>query len=360
MGSVGFELVEDRRRVVAGAMVLSILLHGLIAVLIAVLAGLPSGAGAMTSPARMNEEMVKPVEDEDELQLGMNDAQAASINWLGIQQPEPVEGEAEISEVEQAAQTPVVGNAPEFVEEMVEQPVVEPDEQPTEVVEREPVEVIEPEEIAAAVEELTNEAADAAGEMVGEAIESIEALVEEVDSAVVIPEQVEDGGGAPVVAEVSPESAAQTPVVEATTKEETIAGTVGVLSEREVVATRIKRAIDVDPRKPNAPIVGRGMEIKTVHPRYPTAVRLSSVPKNPVVLIYFNGLGKVKKAEFLRDGRVVYSTGVKGVDEPLLNAIYQWRAKGAEIDRLDPTDPNDVVEVSIKIVYRKERTIVPD
>ena len=360
MGSAGFELVEDRRGAVMVALVVSVLLHGVIAVLLAVLAGLPSDGGAMTSPARMNREMVRPMEDEDELKLGMNEATAASITWLGIQRPEPVEGEAEISETEQAAQTPVVGNAPEFVEEAVEQPVIEPVEQPTEVVEREPVEVIEPEEIAAAVEEMTTDAADAAGELVGEAIESIEALMDEVASAVVIPERVDGGGGAPVVAEASPEATAQTPVVEATTQEAAVAGTVGVLTEREVVATRIKRAIDVDPRKPNAPIVGKGMEIKTVHPRYPTAVRLSALPKNPIVLIYFNGLGKVKKAEFLRDGVLVYSTGVKGVDGPLLNAIYQWRAKGAEIDRLDPADPDDVVEVSIKIVYRPERTIVPD
>jgi len=121
------------------------------------------------------------------------------------------------------------------------------------------------------------------------------------------------------------------------------------------VATRIKRAIEVDPHTPNAPIVGKGMEILTVRPRYTAAVRLSAVPKNPIVVMWFDGKGKVSKAEFLRDGKKVYSSGVVGVDQPLLNAMYQWRAKGKEIEALDADDPESLVEVSIKIVFRKER-----
>jgi outer membrane biosynthesis protein TonB len=131
------------------------------------------------------------------------------------------------------------------------------------------------------------------------------------------------------------------------------AGTPGVLSEREVVATRIKRALDVDPYKPNAPIAGKGLEIITVRPRYSSTIRMSAVPKNPIVLIYFGKDGTVAKAEFLRDRRYVYSSGVTGVDEPLLNAIYQWKAKGKQIDEIEG---DDLLEVSIKILFRRERS----
>ncbi len=325
--------VEDRRGMVRGlvAIVASVLLHVVAgAVLLSVkMPGFGDDSKLMTV-----EEVVKPLEQEDELRLGLTEAKSASIDWLGVNDPEPVAGEAAISETNQAAQAIVVGESIEVIPEVVsEEAPVEPVEEVIEVAVVEPV--VEP-----------------VAEPVEEPVEEIETPIE--DAVVVAveakPIEVEPAEVEPVEPREAKESVTPNP------KQKPVpVGTAGVLSKRESIATRIKRAIEVDPHKPNAPIVGKGLEIKTVHPRYPTAVRLSALPKNPVVVILFDAKGKVSKAEFLRDGRKVYSSGSPGVDGPLLNAIYQWRAKGKQIDALDVDDPKSLVEVTIKIVYQKER-----
>lgn len=335
-------------------MVISTLMHVVIGVVLLAV----YWQSGRDSPMRslVEQPIVIPEDREEELTLGSNDATTASINWLGIMRDEAVEGEAEISEVEQAAQTTVVGESADIVEEAVEQPLEEVIEEPTEMVERVAQEEFEREEILAAVEEMTKDVADAVGEMVGQAVEGIDALMEGAASDVVIPERVEGGGGAPLVEEQpDPMTEATAPARVVKESAEGVVGMVGVLSEREVTATRIKKAIDVDPRTPNAPIIGKGLEILTMRPRYSSAVRVSGISKNPVVLMWFDSTGKVSKAEFVRDGKVVYSSGVVGVDEPLLNAVYQWRAKGTQIDDLDPKDPADLVEVTIKFMFRRER-----
>jgi hypothetical protein len=276
---------------------------------------------------------VKPAEREDELRLGIDAARSASIDWLGVQEPEPVVGEAAISETDQAAQAVVIGETEAVIAEQSE-----------------------PIEVAAELVE--------AMEPVAEAVESVEEVVQPAEEFV-----VEDGDGVVVAEEVEEKAEEVVEAVEAETAQDVQeakksavptpgpvpAGDRGVLSQKEVVATRIKRAIDVDPHKPNAPVVGEGLEIVTVRPRYTSAVRLSAVPKNPIVVMWFDATGKVSRAEFLRDGKRHYSSGIVGVDEPLMNAIYRWRAKGKRIDALDADDPKSLVEVSIKILFQKER-----
>lgn len=359
--SVGIEIQDDRRLVVAGSMVVSVLVHVLVAM---ILLTAYWQSGAVGARGAMNEQPVLvPEEKKDELALGVDEARAASINWLGVKKEEAVEGEAELSEVEQAAQALVVGDSFEASQEVPEessQPVEDAREQV------EPVEVAEfdPQETEEAIEELAEEVVDAVSEPLIEAatqmVEGIDAVLEDVASTVVIPEAVE-GAEETAENEVVDGTEQQDPVQEkvaqqvAPRSEDRVVGTPGVLSDREVAATRIKKAIDVDPHTPNAPIVGKGLEILTVRPRYTSAVRLSAVPKNPIVVMWFDGEGKVSKAEFLREGKKVYSSGVVGVDEPLLSAIYRWRAKGTQIEALDGDDPKSLVEVSIKVVFQKER-----
>jgi len=345
MSASGLIAVDDRRGMVSVSIVVSVLLHLFAA---AVLFSVQLPGGSMSKPSVASERLIAPIEKEDELRLGLNEAESASIDWLGIQQPEAVVGEAAISETDQAAQAVVVGESQEVVSE--EAPV-EPVEEAIEVAAVEPV------------EQPTEEAIDQVKELVERVALPVEEIEASAEKGVVVAEAVvqEEVGEENEQTEVKKAEASE--VVEPSEAREPVdpkpapvpSGTSGVLSKREVVATRIERAIEIDPHKPNTPIVGKGMEILTIRPRYTAAVRLSAVPANPVVVMWFDGSGKVSKAEFVRDGKKVYSSGVSGVDQPLLNAIYQWRAKGKRIDALDADDPESLVEVSIKIVFRKER-----
>lgn len=341
-------LVEDRRGVLSGSIAVSVLLHVLGAAVV-LTTGLPIGNGSDALESR--DQLIPPLEqEEEELKLGIDAASTASIDWLGIDRPEEVVGEAEISETNQASQTLVVGEreviaAEEAAEESPIEPVEETLEQMVDTPEVQQAIEVAVEQVQESIEKLA-EPFEAVETLIDDAavlLESAEAAVEEQ-----IKEEVETGQSAEVNEQVAAERAPK-PI-----------GTAGELSEKESVATRIKKALEMDPHKANAPVVGKGLEIITVRPRYTSAVRLSAIPKNPVVVIWFDAAGKVRKAEFLRDGRIEYSSGVVGVDEPLLNAIYRWKAKGKQIDELDPADPESLVEVTIKIVYQRERKIVTD
>lgn len=371
--AVGITGYEDRKLIVSGSMIVSVLLHVVVGMIVLGVRW-PAGGGGARS-AVVDERVMVPEEKEEELTLGVDEARAASINWLGVQKQEAVEGEAEISETDQAAQTLVAGDSYEASQAAQEVSPEETAELVEDVKRAESVEAaqFETQEMQEAVEEMTVEIAEAVSESVTnttrEAVEGINALIEEVASALVIPEEVEGGDSVAIseteipkvqesvnTAEALQEQKPQEKKTAAPTSEDRVVGAPGVLSDREVAATRIKKAIKVDPHTPNAPIVGKGLEILTVRPRYTSAVRLSAIPKNPIVVMWFNATGKVTRAEFVRDGKVLYSSGVIGVDEPLLNAIYQWRAKGAQIDGLDPKDPTDLVEVTIKILFQRERS----
>jgi hypothetical protein len=135
----------------------------------------------------------------------------------------------------------------------------------------------------------------------------------------------------------------------------TKAGSVGIDSDRESTASILKKAINADPKKLNRPIVGQGLELITVEPRFASLVRSTQRPRNPVLLIEFNGKGRVVSVKFLKDQAKTFDTGVIGVDEPLINAVYKWRAKGKEIEALDPNNPSSTLEISMRILFRKEK-----
>jgi len=343
-------LVEDRRVVLSGSIVVSVLLHVLGAAVV-LTTGLPIGNGSDALESR--EQLIPPLEqEEEELKLGIDAASTASIDWLGIDRPEEVVGEAEISETNQAAQTLVVGEREEVA---VEEAAVEPVEETLEQL------VDTPE-----VQQVFEDASELVQESVERLIEPFENLDSVIDDVIVllepakeqVAEQSESERSESEQSEKQQPAEMNQPVVPKPAPKPV--GTAGELSEKESIATRIKKALEMDPHKANAPVVGKGLEIITVRPRYTSAVRLSAIPKNPVVVIWFDARGKVRKAEFLRDGRIEYSSGVVGVDEPLLNAIYQWKAKGKQIDELDPADPESLVEVTIKILFQRERNITSD
>ena len=71
-------------------------------------------------------------------------------------------------------------------------------------------------------------------------------------------------------------------------------------------------------------------------------------------MIRFDAAGKASKVWFLKEGKKVFNTGAKAIDEPLINAVYQWRAKGKEIKALNLDDPDSYIEISMRIIFRKE------
>ena len=126
----------------------------------------------------------------------------------------------------------------------------------------------------------------------------------------------------------------------------------GVRSDKESPAASLKRAVKY---RPGRPLAVQGLEVRTVEPRFPVSVRLTASPKNPIVVIHFDRRGVVVRAEFLKDEekKIIYSTGTGVMDEPLLTAIYQWRAKGRELEELPADDPEATVSFVMEIYLRR-------
>lgn len=380
----------DRRRLLV-CLALSVVLH---VVGVALIVSRPSSGAGPLSRALNRPDIEQPEREQDpeELNLGIDAAQSVSIDWLGIDTQDPAVGEAIPSMVDQAAQTPVPGEA-QVVQSPTPQVTAEP-------IAQEPVEQSEPlpatppvEEVAQAQEqpdpaELVEESAQTPS--VPEPLETIEtpepsderesveitAPVPETDESPVpdpsepepIEETQEQPEDAPAEAREQPEAPAapSSPATPSATSPEMIdetaplTGLTGILTDREVVATAIKRAIRVDPDRANAPAAGQGLEITTVMPKWSSVVRNTGASANPVVVLQFDARGIVVWADFLRERRVVYSSGSSLVDDQLLNAMYRWRAKGKRLEELNPRDPSSVVEVTIKVLFREERQIDPE
>lgn len=356
---------------------------------------------------------------DEEVRLGMDEAQSASINWLGVVD-DAVEGDAPIAEVKQAEFTTRLGNAEVTAAVEPGDVLTPPDLQVVEAVEpiEEPVEEAVEEDIEETIEEATVEVAEVetgevtrdepAAEQASERVDlEIELVDDDVPEVVIQEAEVEEASDADEVVDevVTEEPAMKDPVVKepvgpslvsvdpveevvepvdeqaqeavdpvdpvdavepvdsvdvlnpAGEASPTVAGKVGELTDRESTASIIKRAIKVNASKLNRPIVGKGLEISTVDPRFPASVRFTQLPRNPVLMIRFDNSGRVSKVGFLKEGLKVFDTGSSVVDEPLINAVYQWRAKGKEIDALDPEDAEAFVEISMRILFRKDEDL---
>lgn len=99
--------------------------------------------------------------------------------------------------------------------------------------------------------------------------------------------------------------------------------------------------IDGGRLRPGRVIVGKGIEIKTVAPRFGIASRLSAVPDDPSVLVVFNRKGQVIAARLIR------SSGYAGVDGPILSSLYKWWATGELLKDLDGN-----LNVEVKLLLR--------
>jgi len=357
---------------------------------------------AIGDPIVLDPDLAQTAPPPEELALGMEDASRASIHWLGVVE-DPVEGVAPIAEVEQAQFTEQLGNAPvttasvpaqdpvvavdpvpaiEPVEKLIEEiepdPTAEPDqgappESVSEQIELEPAQIEEAPVVIAPQPEPVEEPSQAderepearpepnPEEAIGPSLVSVDPNEQEEESKEPEPTQevaepIEQPLEQPLEEEQPPVEA-QRPTVPSPSP--SAAGRDGIVSDRESTASILKRAIKVDAKTLNKPIVGKGLEILTIEPKFPASVRFTQLPKNPVLLIRFDASGRVTKVRFLRDGRHVFDTGATVVDEPLLSAVYKWRAKGKEIDGLEAGNPDSTLEISMRILFHKERSKKP-
>jgi len=96
---------------------------------------------------------------------------------------------------------------------------------------------------------------------------------------------------------------------------------------------------------PGRPVAAEGLTIRTrVPPRHSIVTRLVSLASRPVFELSFRRDGTVAWV------RTVRSSGDPDVDGPWINALYQWRATGEALDRLDPADPDAMVRRTFELV----------
>ncbi|HYE03100.1 MAG TPA: hypothetical protein VD963_07680 [Phycisphaerales bacterium] len=93
----------------------------------------------------------------------------------------------------------------------------------------------------------------------------------------------------------------------------------GEPSDKEADATSADAVLEVRPGRPAA---GAGLDIQTRRPQFSRIARATASPGNPVVRISFDRSGRVVSARF------VVRSGYAEVDEPVLNAVYLWTARG--------------------------------
>ncbi len=92
------------------------------------------------------------------------------------------------------------------------------------------------------------------------------------------------------------------------------------------------------------PLTSKGLEIRTVRPRFTYYTQLTSTPRNPTIRVQFDREGKVVTAQIVR------SSGVADIDRPVLDAIYQWRATGKQLEQLPAGNPPETLTIEIRIL----------
>lgn len=114
-------------------------------------------------------------------------------------------------------------------------------------------------------------------------------------------------------------------------------------SDKEADATSLTEAVDVRPGRPAA---AQGLDITTRRPVFTTLTTLTTWPENPVVRLTFNRHGRVSRVEWVR------RSGYPSVDEPVLNALYAWTARGRAIQDLPADDPEAGVSIVVRVILR--------
>jgi len=111
----------------------------------------------------------------------------------------------------------------------------------------------------------------------------------------------------------------------------------GIRSDRESEAFS-KKVIDT-PMRDGRVQAGKGLNIITRRADFTNTTLLTAPPRDTMVRISFQKSGTVKRAEFINGS----ATGNPNVDDPLMNAIYRWRASGKDLNVLAAEETLSVV-----------------
>ncbi len=102
-------------------------------------------------------------------------------------------------------------------------------------------------------------------------------------------------------------------------------GNPGEQSPKQVDASSLEDSTQV---RPGRPIAAKGLEITTRRPQFSKITRVVAAPENPIL-----------EAKFVRDGsvrsvKIIKSSGYTEVDQPVIDAVYAWTAKGEALRKL--------------------------
>ncbi len=290
----------------------------------------PMGGGGVEPPAPELAVTVKTEEElEREVRPGIERSDAATENWLGFEAP--TEHTAPESAVEQSAMA---------LEEETRKHADEETERQRD------------EEKAAAREAAARALVASARGLADAWTEAVRAGVARLSE----PPVAGDGSHGLPAAEgadvgetgVGGQTVAPEPVPsEGADSEATDDSPPGIVTDKEAVASALKAAPVVVPGRV---VAAEGLEISTRRPQWSRTTRATARPRNPVMWITFGRDGRVQRAGFLSDGERVYNTGFQDVDEPLLNAVYRWTARGRALDELPPDQPGAGVTIRLRVL----------
>ncbi len=294
-----------------------------------------------------------PNDDEDEVTLGIEESDAVTLNWIGYD--EYLKHIARPSDIDQAAMSPQPSAAtpqvtqPEPIptpeppadeqapdsSEVAESPRALPSMVASDTVDDPEAEIIEEAEETKVEDKILEVVEDAtpAEEMEIETFEP-----KETPEATEKPEsKQEDQARPPTESQSQPTeqtNQAATPSENPTEPADP--------ADKEAQAFSIEKA---PVAQPGRPLAAQGLNIRTTVPRWTHYTQMTSRPRDPVVEIYFNRQGRVQRVVMIRDA------GRADVNEPLLDALYNWRATGKKLRELPPDEPGKPPQ-TIKVVLR--------
>ncbi|MGH7244359.1 MAG: hypothetical protein ACREJD_13185 [Phycisphaerales bacterium] len=117
----------------------------------------------------------------------------------------------------------------------------------------------------------------------------------------------------------------------------------GIRSDRESEAFS-KKVID-SPNRDGRVQAGKGLNIITRRAEFTNTTLMTAPPRDTMVRISFQKSGTVKRAEFVNGS----ATGNPNVDDPLMNAIYRWRASGKDLNVLAS---EETLSVTVRVTFK--------
>ncbi|MGP1272786.1 MAG: hypothetical protein ACTS22_05590 [Phycisphaerales bacterium] len=264
-----------------------------------------SGHAARSLEARIGHQ---PPPDEAEATLGVERSDAVTITWIGFEQPTPHSA----------------------VRATVDQAQVNPAASPT---------------VQAAVEAASSAIADAGREtaaVIDDAVSRLRAFAHGVDLAAErareareVAEAAERAGAASQARQVAADAANASE------------GEAAIPDDREATASANEPTLSY---QMGQPVARQGLRIRTVIPQFDATTRLTdlrSLRRKPVVEVTFGRDGSVIRAAFVQGT----ASGRTSVDEPILNAVFRWRATGSDLAAVPPDEPTKGLTVQIRFDF---------